>query len=147
MPHVTDPLTLPDPAVVARCKNMTDALIQCQSVSGLEDKQLCGKEPGDIIGDPATWSRIKGGSAHFPHDRLPDFMRRCGNAWPLAYLADDLGYMLRPKETELMRQLREKEEQIDQLRQELAHQARLLAEFKDLLIARDAQRAHSPAFH
>jgi hypothetical protein len=105
-------LSLPDPDRVSRCKSMTEAIINCQQVAGIEDKRLCGKDPESIVNDAATWSRIKSGTNNFPQDKLVQFMRRCENAWPLAYLADQCGYALTPKESELERELRMKEEKI-----------------------------------
>jgi hypothetical protein len=108
-------LPVPDPERVAKCRSLTEAIINCQQVAGIEDKRLCGKDPDSIVNDAATWSRIKSGTNNFPQDKLVQFMRRCENAWPLAYLADQCGYALTPKETELQRELRMKEELIKKL--------------------------------
>lgn len=100
-----------DVTTVARQVNVTASLVLCQTLSGLEDKELCGK--GGIINDTATWSRIKGGSNNFPQDQLLKFMAMCGNEAPLIWLADRSGYQLVPKETEWERQARlEREERI-----------------------------------
>jgi hypothetical protein len=112
-------LPLPDPIFYAKCKTMTEAIKQAQTISGLEDKELCGKGPDDVVGECATWSRIKNGTYHFPQDRLVLFNQRVGNLVTLAWLAEQHGYMLRPKETELHKQLRLRDELIRELRNEL----------------------------
>lgn len=93
-----------DVATVAKQPSMTGAIILCQTLSGLDDKQLCGK--GGVINDAATWSRIKGGSNNFPQDELNRLMNLCGNEAPLIWLANSRGYDLVPQETEWERQYR-----------------------------------------
>lgn len=93
-----------DVATVAKQSTFTGALILCQTLSGLDDKELCGK--GGVINDTATWSRIKSGSNNFPQEQYLKFMNRCGNEAPLIWLADRSGYVLTPKETEWERQAR-----------------------------------------
>lgn len=98
-----------DVPMVAKQATFTAALVLCQTLSGLDDKELCGK--GGVINDTATWSRIKGGSNHFPQDALLKYMSLCGNEAPLIWLADRSGYELTPKETEWERQARLEREQ------------------------------------
>lgn len=93
-----------DVTTVAKQSTFTGALILCQTLSGLDDKELCGK--GGVINETATWSRIKSGSNNFPQDQLLKFMSLCGNEAPLIWLADRSGYALTPKETEWERQAR-----------------------------------------
>jgi hypothetical protein len=64
------------------------ALALCKSVSGLEDKQICGAL--DI--DAAQFSRIFGNGGNFPEDKLLKFMTICGNVVPLIWLAYKCGY-------------------------------------------------------
>jgi hypothetical protein len=93
-----------DVKTVAKQSSMTGALVLCQTLAGLEDKEICGK--GGIINETATWSRIKGGSNNFPQDMLNKYMDVCENEAPLIWLADSRGYTLTPKETEWQRQSR-----------------------------------------
>jgi hypothetical protein len=93
-----------DVATVSKQPTLTGSLILCQTLSGLEDKELCGK--GGVINEAATWSRIKNGANNFPQDNLIKFMDLCGNEAPLIWLADRRGYQLTPKETEWERQAR-----------------------------------------
>lgn len=102
-----------DVTLVRRQPTFTASLILCQTLGGREDKELCGKH--GIVGDPATWSRIKTGSNNFPQDRLLDFMDACGNEAPLVWLADRRGYELVRLESELERLLRKSHEANDRL--------------------------------
>ena len=104
--------------MVARQSSLTGAIILCQTLSGLDDKEICGK--GGVINAAATWSRIKSGENNFPQDKLAEYMDMCGNEAPLIWLADQRGYSLRPKETELQRQLKIEKRERDKLEQENA---------------------------
>lgn len=107
------PLALPGKAqevdieAVRRQPSMTKALILCADLAGFEnDKDLCR-----VIGmDPAIWSRIKTGQAHFPQDKYVDLMIQARNDVPLIWLADRRGFVLTPKESELERRLRTEKE-------------------------------------
>lgn len=107
-----------DAATVARQPTFTGAILLAQTLSGIEDKELCGK--GGVINDTATWSRIKGGSNFFPQDNLCRFMDAVGNEAPLIWLANRRGYALIPLETEMERRLRAEQEKADKLEQENA---------------------------
>lgn len=109
-------MTAVDVTLVRRQPTFTGALMLCQTLSGLEDKELCGKR--GIVSEAATWSRIKTGSNHFPQDRLMDFMDACGNEAPLIWLADRRGYELVRLETEVERLLRIERERSEKLREE-----------------------------
>lgn len=114
-----------DTVIVERQPDMTAAILLCQQVGGLEDKQVAS-----ALGmDPAQWSRIKTGSAHFPQDRLGKFMDACANEAPLIWLATRRGYALTPLETELERRLRTERE----ARERVEAENRLL---RDLLVGR-----------
>lgn len=112
------PMQEVDPAMVSKQGSMTGALILAQTISGLEDKELCGK--GGVINDTATWSRIKGGTNFFPQDHLCRFMDAVGNEAPLLWLANRRGYALVPLESEMERRLRIEQEKADKLAQENA---------------------------
>lgn len=105
-----------DVGLVAKQPSFTASIVLCQTLSGLEDKELCGK--GGVINDPATWSRIKSGANNFPQDKLCRFMDMCGNEAPLVWLADRRGYGLVEKETELERRLRVEREEKERLASE-----------------------------
>lgn len=103
------PLALPhamqviDIETVRRQPSMTKAIVTCVDLGGFSnEKDFCR-----TVGiDPATWSRIKSGDAHFPHESFGALFDACDNELPLLWLADRRGYVLTPKETELERQLR-----------------------------------------
>jgi len=90
-----------DTALIARQHSFTGALMLCQQLSGLEDKEVC-KSLGI---DPAHWSRAKVGQAHFPQERLEKLMDVCGNEVPLLWLSYRRGYELTPMLTEMERRL------------------------------------------
>jgi hypothetical protein len=124
-PHMQDV----DTAVVSRQPSLTSALILCQTISGLEDKEITGK--GGVINDAATWSRIKAGSNNFPQDNLIRMMTVCQNEVPLIWLADRMGYELSPKVSEMERRV-----MVERIEKErLAHENALL---RNLLVGRAA---------
>lgn len=102
--NIKPPMDELDVETVSKQFSFTGALILCQTLSGLDDKEVCGK--GGVVNDTATWSRIKGGTNNFPQDHLNRFMDLCGNEAPLIWWADRRGYQLVPKETEWERQAR-----------------------------------------
>lgn len=105
-----------DPALVARLPTMTAAIMMCQQIAGLDDKELCR-----ALGiDAAKWSRIKTGQAHFPQERLQKLMDVCGNEVPLIWLALRRGYELKEVEDEWKRQARVEREAKERLQQENA---------------------------
>lgn len=90
-----------DASVIARMGTLTQAVMLCQQLAGLDDKELC-----KALGiDAGQWSRIKTGQAHFPQERLCKLMDVCGNEAPLLWLAFHRGYELRPRLTEVEKQL------------------------------------------
>lgn len=113
---IKPPMQELDTATVARQPTFTQSLVLCQTLSGLEDKELCGKN--GIINADATWSRIKSGSNFFPQDNLSKFMHLCGNEAPLIWLADRHGYVLTQKETEWERKCRIEREKNEELMRE-----------------------------
>lgn len=99
-------VALVDDAVITRQPTLTRALIVCADLAGMEEKQAA--DACEL--DPSTWSKVKNGSAHFPHSRLTSYQQRCGNWLPLQWLARDAGFRLERLETVLERQLRETQE-------------------------------------
>ena len=95
-----------DDEIVSRQPSVTRALVVCADLAGLEEKQAAS-----MVGiDASTWSKVKNGQAHFPHERFISYQRRCGNWLPLQWLARDAGFRLERLETILERQLRETQE-------------------------------------
>ncbi len=89
-------------------KTLMKALSYCITVSGIEDDKQIRMELGI---DAGHWTRIMKGEAHFPLNKLNHLMDYCGNEAPLYWLAENRGYELTPKESELEREnriLREK---------------------------------------
>lgn len=114
-----------DVAMVARQPNLTAAILLCQQISGLDDKELC-----KALGlDAGQWSRVKTGQAHFPQERMTKLMDVCGNEAPLLWLANRRGYELRELETEWQRRERIARRE----REKLEEENRLL---RSLLIGR-----------
>lgn len=125
----TEPLIpLPDPVHYMQLKTMSAALKQAQTISGLDDKELCGRGDDCIVTDPSTWSKIKRGTGYFPHDKYVEFNKRVGNLITLAWLADQHGYKLEPKENELQMMMRRLEELIGEKNNEIQALRRLIKE-------------------
>jgi len=98
---------------IALQPTMTGAINLAINASGLADKEIA-----DALGiDPATWSRIRSGQAHFPQDRLDPLCDLLGNDIPLQWWAHRRRYELKPLRSEL-------EQQIDDLRAQLADRER-----------------------
>lgn len=93
-----------------RCHSWKDALRLCANFSGLNDKQFCSR----LKIDPAQWSRIWSSQAHFPEEKIEEFIRLSGNLIPIRWLALKFGYGLyrlkNDVEIELERVQTEKEE-------------------------------------
>jgi hypothetical protein len=101
--------------VIMAQPTLKDAIRLSKSVSGLDDKQICGI----LEIDPAQWSRIFTGQANFPENKLIQFMETCGNIIPVIWLSCNLGYDLQPAETELEAELRQERAEKEELKQKL----------------------------
>lgn len=112
------PMADVDMTIVRAQPSFTAALMLCQQVSGIEDKELVGQK--GIVKDVAQWSRIRVGQHFFPQDRLITFMDLCGNEAPLVWLADRRGYRLEKLESELERELRQVREELAKEKQRSA---------------------------
>ncbi len=97
--------------IIARISDFKAALKICKEISGLTDQQICA----ELKIEPAQWSRIWSGQAHFPSEKIPCLMDLCGNWVPLRWLAMHYGQELRPTKTTL-------ERENDKLRAELEKQ-------------------------
>lgn len=112
--------------LIERLPNFTSALKLCKELSGhANDKPIY---MGLDI-DPGQWTRIMGGQAHFPHEKLRKYMLEvCGNIAPLLWLAHACGMdprSIKRKQTAL-------EAENERLRVELAEERRkntVIAEF------------------
>lgn len=115
-----------DPSVIARLPSMTKAIVLCSELAGLvNDKD----QARAIDIDPSTWSLIRAGQRHFPHEKYLEMFDQFGNEAPLLYMLYQRGYdlnALRKRETETERELRmERERRID-AEQKLAYAESLL---------------------
>lgn len=104
-------LTLANPQpiaeeVVFRQPTFTAAIKLAANASGLEEKQIYREL--DI--DAGHWTRILNGDAHFPVDKLTQFMDLVGNEVPLQWLAHRRGKGLVVLESESQRLLRIEQE-------------------------------------
>lgn len=115
-------VALVDDEIVARQPNLTRAIVVCADLAGMEEK-----EAAVAAGiDPATWSKVKNGQAHFPHQRIRAYQQRCRNWLPLQWMANDAGFRLVRLETMLERQLREANDALAKERERSAMLADLL---------------------
>jgi len=107
---------------IMRRKDFLGAINLCIELSGLDDKEIYM----ELQIDPAQWSRIRKGDAHFPPNKLQSLMTVCGNQVPLVWLARSYGYQLVQIETETQRLLRESQEREAKLQERLAYAEDLL---------------------
>ena len=111
------PLEPVDATIVQRQPDFKSAIKLCIQVSGKDQKGIAI----DLGIDAAQWSRILGGQAHFPENKLELLMDLCGNDIPLEWLAYRRRKGLHMLETEAQRQLRDKDVELTELRTKLAH--------------------------
>jgi hypothetical protein len=111
-----------DATLVDRQPTFTSALLLCQQLSGLADKEVAAA----LKLDKAQWARIKSGDAHFPQDKLQTFMAVCGNEVPLLWLASQQGYELQPKLNEYQRQILLERERANKAEEQVRLMADLL---------------------
>lgn len=105
------PLSLPisdfvDFSVIQQQSTFMQAVNLCISAAGREPKQAYI----ELGIDKGQWSRIQGGQAHFPHEKLVILMDVMGNDIPLQWLAWRRGKGLHLLESEQQRLIREKDE-------------------------------------
>lgn len=117
------PMTTPEESVITKIRTMGQAIQQCAFMGGFDnDKHLSSK-----IGiDSGQWSRILGGTAHYPHEKWELLFDVCGNEIPLYWLAFRRGYELKHRENELERQLREEREARAKAEERLAYLENLM---------------------
>lgn len=73
--------------VIFAQQSFTAAIKLAANVSGLDEKQIYR----DLAIDAGHWTRILNGDAHFPVDKLCEFMDLVGNEIPLQWLAHRRG--------------------------------------------------------
>lgn len=100
---------------VERLPSMTRAIALCSDLGGFENDKDFARTVGL---DPTVWTRIKDGERHYPHDGFEELFNVCGNEVPLHWLAYRRGYVLTPKESELERRLRLKDQENERLKLE-----------------------------
>lgn len=101
------------PELIVRQKTLCDAIALCKQMSGLQEKEIYLAL--DI--DPSHWTRIMKGDAHFPTDKLNQFMDLCGNETPLMWLAHSRGYGLVVLKSESERRAEEAEKALAEERE------------------------------
>lgn len=113
--------------MIEQQKSLLAAINLCVTLSGLDDKEIAST----LEIQPAQWSRIQNGDAHFPPNKLNDLMDICGNEAPVLWLANSRGYGLHLLKSEAERRADEERAKADKLAAENA----LL---RDLLMRRSA---------
>lgn len=121
--QVALPLARPvDPHVIVIQPTLLAAINLCISAAGREPKAAYM----ELEIDKGHWSRIQSGQNSFPTDKLLQLMDAMGNDIPLQWLAYRRGKGLHLLESEQQRLMREKDEEIAQLRQRLEWQKDLI---------------------
>ena len=103
-----------DAQVVAAQPDMTAAIKLCIQVSGRDQKALYL----DLGIDKGQWSRILGGKAHFPQDKLNTLCDLCANEIPLLWWALHRGYGLSPLESALEQENRKLRDELERMRRD-----------------------------
>ena len=113
------------PDVIARCRDMTAAIHLSIQVAQLEQKQIYIA----LRMDKGHWSRVMSGELSFPADKLLALLELTGNDIPLQWLAWQRGKGLHTLETEQQRQIRERDDRINE-------QARKIQYLEELITGR-----------
>lgn len=103
-----------DVGMVTQQPTLTGAIMLCVHISGLDDRDLAKA----LAIDPAQWSRIKSGQAHFPQERMNRLMDICGNEAPLIWLASRRGYDLQAKLSLMEQKLATERHRADKLEEQ-----------------------------
>ena len=103
-----------DVGMVTQQPTLTGAIMLCVHISGLDDRDLAKA----LAIDPAQWSRIKSGQAHFPQERMNRLMDICGNEAPLIWLASRRGYDLQAKLSLMEQKLATERNRADKLEEQ-----------------------------
>ena len=108
-----EPMKL-DETVIQRPKDILRAFVLQAELGGLDDQQAAAAAGMD----PSSWSQFKTGTRGIKPLELKSFDEQCGNQLVLSYWAWSSGYVLTPRETELQRRLRLKDEENAKLKDE-----------------------------
>lgn len=108
-----EPMKLDD-MIIAQPKDMLRAFILQAELGGLDDQQAAAASGMD----PSSWSQFKTGTRGIKPLELRSFDAQCGNHLVLSHWAWVSGYVLTPRESELERRLRLKDEENKELRSE-----------------------------
>jgi len=103
--------------LIAAKSTFHEAIVLCAHIAPIGSKVI-SMELGI---DQAQWSRIMSGQAHFPPNKLADFMDICGNEVPLRWLALSRGYGLVRLQSEVERENEQLQLQNQELSKKLAH--------------------------
>lgn len=103
-----------DEQVIQRPKDLLRAFVLQAELGGLDDQQAAAAAGMD----PSTWSQFKNGTRGIKPLELRAFDEQCGNQLVLAYWAWSSGFVLTPRESELERRLRIKDEEVEKLKGE-----------------------------
>ncbi len=108
LPQVELPLNRPaetaDISRVLALPSFSSAIKLCATLSGKQAAQICDA----LKMDSGHWSRVLSNKAHFPHEKLVNFMEYCGNMVPLMWLHHHCGLdwsSVRPLQTETEKEL------------------------------------------
>ena len=112
--------------MIRKCFSFKEALKLSKTFSGLDDKQFCHRL--DI--DPGQWSRIWSGQAHFPEEKLMQFIELSGNIIPLRWLALIFGFELKPLKSELELELERERNEKEELQKKLSYFEELIKKVK-----------------
>lgn len=108
-----EPMKL-DEVVIQRPKDILRAFVLQAELGGLDDQQAAAAAGMD----PSSWSQFKTGTRGIKPLELKSFDEQCGNQLVLSYWAWTSGFTLTPRETELQRRLRLKDEENAKLKDE-----------------------------
>lgn len=102
---------------VAAKPSLLAAIKLCADLAPVDDKVICR----ELDMDPAQWSRVKSGQAHFPADKYNDLMDICGNEVPLRWLAQSRGYGLVRLKSHVEAELETERQKNAELQMKLQH--------------------------
>lgn len=108
-----EPMKL-DVSIIRQPKDLLRAFILQAELGGLDDQQAATAAGMD----PSTWSLFKAGTRGIKPLELRSFDGQCGNQLVLHYWAWVSGYVLTPRESELERRLRLKDEELAKVKDE-----------------------------
>lgn len=109
--------------------DMTEALKVACRRSRLKEKQIAW----ELDLEPGQFSRIMSGQAHFPHEKLIKFMDVTGCHIPLQWLAYHCGFELVVMQKAYEEQIKEKEEEVAELKKRLQLQDEFIGKLGEKL--------------